>query len=161
MTTRPVGERVTLDHIITIEATPPAIFPLLCPVREGEWLDGWVGRPIFSQSGYAEENGVFATEHAGESDTIWFVTMRDPATYRIEFVVFIPQLQVFRLHVQVNPGAAGTSTIGVRYIRTGLSDAGNEAVRASAARFNAVMTNWERTMNHFLKTGTMLPTGRA
>lgn len=159
MTTKPLGERVTLERQITIDATPHMIFPLLCPVREGEWLDGWVGKPIFSDSGYAEENGVFATEHAGESDTIWFVTTRDPAAHRIEFIVFIPQLQVVRLHVQVNAVAPGTSTIGVRYIRTGLSDAGNEAVRAAAAQFDAMMTNWERTMNHFLKTGTMLPAG--
>jgi len=24
-----------------IHAPPQAVFPLLCPVREGEWLDGW------------------------------------------------------------------------------------------------------------------------
>jgi len=150
------GQRVILSRVITIDSSPQKIFPLLCPVREGEWVDGWVGKPIFSSSGYAEENGVFATEHPGQDDTIWFVTRRDTATHEIEFVYFAPPIQVVRLFVEVTPVSANKSTISVRYIRTGISEAGNEFIRNSGPHFDKMMTDWELTLNHYIKTGELL-----
>ena len=29
------------NHVMKIDASPDLIFPLLCPVREAEWIDGW------------------------------------------------------------------------------------------------------------------------
>jgi hypothetical protein len=150
------GQRAILGRVITIDSAPDAIFPLLCPVREGEWVDGWIGRSVFSSSGYAEENGVFATEQSGEDDTIWFVTKRDSAMHEIEFVTFVPRVQVFRLFVRVIPVSASRSNISVRYVRTGISEAGNEFIRNSAAHFDTMMTDWERTLNHYIKTGKLL-----
>lgn len=150
------GHRTTLTRTITIDSTPDAIFPLLCPVREAEWVDGWAGKPVYSVSGYAEENGLFSTEHAGEEDTLWFVTRRDTAAHEIEFVYFVPHLQVARLNIRVVPRSADKSTIDVRYIRTGISDAGNESVLKSEARFESMMNEWETSLNHYMKTGHLL-----
>lgn len=150
------GKRVNLKRDITIEATPDAIFPLLCPVREGEWADGWVGKAIFSESGLAEVNGVFASEHVGEDDTIWFVTKRDATTHEIEFVYFVPKIQVVRLLMRVAPVSATKSTLSVDYIRTGISEAGNEFIDNSGPHFEKMMADWEASMNHYLKTGTLL-----
>lgn len=150
------GRRAILERVITIDSAPDRIFPLLCPVREGEWVDGWVGKSIHSSSGYAEENGVFATGNPGEDDTIWFVTRRDSNTHQIEFVTFVPRVQVFRLYVQVTPLGADRSNIAVRYIRTGISEAGNEVIRDSGPHFDAMMSDWERTLNHYVKTGELM-----
>ena len=150
------GQRAVLTRVITIDSTPDTIFPLLCPVREGEWVDGWVGRAIYSSSGYAEEDGVFATEHPGDDDTIWFVTKRDSVKQEIEFVTFVPRVQVFRLFVRVLPVSAGKSSISVRYIRTGISEAGNDFIANSGAHFDKMMVEWERTLNHYIRTGKML-----
>ena len=49
--------RVTLSHSQRIEAPPARVFPLICPVRETEWLDGWGEQleVIHSDSGLAED----------------------------------------------------------------------------------------------------------
>ena len=53
--------RVTHEYSQTNDAPPEKVFPLLCPVREEEWVPGWQGRVIYSQSGVAESSCVFAT----------------------------------------------------------------------------------------------------
>lgn len=35
------ARRITRTYHQTINAVPETVFPLLCPVREAEWLDGW------------------------------------------------------------------------------------------------------------------------
>jgi hypothetical protein len=150
------GQRAILTRTITIESTPGAIFPLLCPVREGEWVDGWTGKAVFSESGYAEENGVFATEHDRKPDTIWLVTRRDTATHEIELVYFVPGEQVVRLFVNVLATSASRSTISVKYIRTATSEAGNQFIANSGAHFDKMMTEWELSLNHYMKTGELL-----
>lgn len=156
MATQFKGKRNILNRTITIDATPDAIFPLLCPVRETEWVDGWIGNAVFSKSGYAEENGVFSTEHDGEDDTIWFVTKRDAAAHEIEFVYFVPRIQVVRLVVRLAPLSADETALSVEYIRTGISDAGNDVIEKSDSHFDAMMTAWEASMNHYIKTGELL-----
>jgi len=154
------GLRAILEREITIDAAPDTVFPLLCPVREGEWLPGWKGKPIFASRGVAEENGVFATEHPGQEETIWFVTRHDVTAREIEFVYFIPRVQVVRLFIRVVPSDRHRARIAVRYIRTGISDDGNAVIRRADAEFGPMMAEWERTLNHYLKTGHTLPERR-
>src|SRR5882672_10992531 len=42
-------------------ASPAKVFPLLCPVREAEWADGWLPELVISSSGVAECACVFIT----------------------------------------------------------------------------------------------------
>ncbi len=153
------GQRSVKSYTQTIRASPGRIFPLLCPVREAEWADGWVGRPVFAASGVAEENGVYATEHEGETaPTIWFITKRDPVAHETEFVYFLPGRQVVRLSLGIEKSGADSSKVHVTYIRTGISDEGNtmvtEALRTGA--FEKMMKEWEDAMNHYLATGQLL-----
>ncbi len=55
------GNRIVHEFTQTNPAPPSAVFPLLCPVREGEWLPGWQYRLIWSDSGIAELGCVFTT----------------------------------------------------------------------------------------------------
>ncbi len=36
-------------------APPEQVFPLLCPVREADWVPDWRYRMIYSRTGVAEE----------------------------------------------------------------------------------------------------------
>ena len=49
----------------TINASPEIVFPLLCPVREVEWLDGWEYKMIYCVSGLIEKGAVFSTANTG------------------------------------------------------------------------------------------------
>lgn len=47
----------TMRHPAPLER----VFPLLCPVREREWLQGWDATMVCSESGVAEPGCVFTT----------------------------------------------------------------------------------------------------
>lgn len=49
-----------------VSAEPEAIFPLLCPVREFDWIPTWDCDLVYTGSGIAEEGCVFRTGKAGE-----------------------------------------------------------------------------------------------
>jgi hypothetical protein len=40
--------RIAYEYTQTNPATPDKVFPLLCPVREADWLPGWQYRLIYS-----------------------------------------------------------------------------------------------------------------
>jgi len=53
--------RVTRTFTQHLVAEPSRVFPLLCPVREADWLEGWDPLLIVSESGIAEPDCVFVT----------------------------------------------------------------------------------------------------
>lgn len=152
------GRRTVHRHTQVINATPDAIFPLICPVREAEWAPGWIGRPVFAPTGLAEQDGVYASEHGDAEPTIWLVARRDALRHETEFVYFIPGRQVVRLAIGIAPAGAGRSHVSICYVRTGISEAGNaeldEYVRAGG--FESMMKSWETAMNHYFATGKRL-----
>ena len=94
------GDRVVHEFTQNNPATPEKVFPLLCPVREADWLPGWQYRLIYSDSGVAELGCVFTTPKPPGSatngqgreaaETTWIVTDYDPAALRIAYVWINP-----------------------------------------------------------------------
>lgn len=130
---------------------PEAVFPLLCPVREYEWLDGWRCDMVYSDSGIAEDNCVFKTAHAG--NMVWSVSRYEPPR-RIEFTTFVPDHVVTRLNISLTPSGNGTNLQWTR-IFTGLSEEGNKSVGNWNTEIDAELT---KKLEHFLKTGMKLRT---
>jgi hypothetical protein len=56
------AERVVKKYTMNLSAEPAVVFPLLCPVREYEWIEPWSCDMVFSASGVAENNAVFMTD---------------------------------------------------------------------------------------------------
>ena len=152
------GRRTIHRYTQVINAAPDAVFPLICPVREGEWAHGWVGRPVFAPSGLAEENGVYATEHGEAEPTIWLVTRRDPVRHETEFVYFVPRKQVVRLTIGIRAAGSGRSNVSIHYVRTGISEEGNTFLAESerTGAFESMVRGWEEAMNHYFATGEIL-----
>ena len=46
--------RVTRSYTQKLDASADQVYPLLCPVREAEWVNGWHPRLVISSSGLAE-----------------------------------------------------------------------------------------------------------
>ena len=59
-------KRVQFSHPQLVKAKPEEIFPLLCPVREYDWIPEWDCTMVYSESGIAERGCVFQTDR--ESD---------------------------------------------------------------------------------------------
>jgi hypothetical protein len=149
--------RVTRSYRQTICADPETVFPLLCPVREVEWLDGWQYEMIYSESGLAEEGAVFSTSQSGEEDTIWMVTRHEPASMEVQFARFTHRSRTCLLNISVHPKGAEQSFVDITYSYTGLSNEGNEFVDTfTREAFLEAITFWEKSMNHFLRKGERL-----
>jgi hypothetical protein len=70
----------TLTRVTTFDvpAVPEVVFPLLCPVREHDWIAGWSCEVIHSESGMAEEDCVFLTSFADAGPMTWVVSRYHP-----------------------------------------------------------------------------------
>ncbi|HEY7409135.1 MAG TPA: SRPBCC family protein [Vicinamibacteria bacterium] len=147
--------RVSRSYTQSISGPPEAVFPLLCPVRETEWVPGWRYRMVYSRSGVAEKGCVFTTPHHGAVETTWLVVDYEPPR-RIRFVRVTAGATAVEIEIQVAPRDAG-SAVDVRYTHTALSDEGDALVAAMTEDgWRRDMERWERAMNHFLATGTLL-----
>jgi hypothetical protein len=153
--------RTTRTYVQRIHASPERVFPLLCPVREAEWLDGWSYEMLASETGYAEEGCVFRTRLPGEPETIWIVTRHDAAAGRVEFARVTAGLVATRLCVRVEAAGEASSRVDIAFEFTPTSEDGVRycARRHSESAFEEAMAWWERSMNHFLETGRTLRKG--
>ena len=151
------AKQVTRSYIQQIDYPPDAVFPLLCPVREAEWLDGWDYELIYSASGYAEKGCVFVSRHVGEPDTIWLITEHDSENYRVEFARVTPESRVAKVEIGLRENVDGTTSADISYVVTALNEEGNRFVECyTEGGFREGMQWWERSMNHYLKSGEKL-----
>jgi hypothetical protein len=147
-------------YVQRIEAPPEIVFPLLCPVREGDWLEGWAEscEVIWSRSGLAEPGCVFRTTEDGRPETIWIVTEHDPDRGVVVFTRVTPGLSASILRLEVLPAGDGSSRVAISYSVIPTSDRGeaDAAERYDRRGLLAAIAWWERSMNHYLQTGRLL-----
>lgn len=149
------GKRVAHQYTQNNVAPPEKVFPLLCPVREADWVPGWQYRLIYSESSVAEYGCVFITPNEDGAETTWVVTDYDPESFRIAFVWVNPGLVVAQIRISLSRSTEApdhTSAL-IRYTYTGLSAEGNREVeRYDQAWFQQKMQSWEKAINHYLQT---------
>jgi hypothetical protein len=150
------GYRRTRSATMRVAADPESVFPLLCPVREHDWIETWRCEMIHSDSGRAEADCIFKTAFPsdGPEDT-WVVSRYEPSR-RIEFVR-TNALRVMRYTIELHPlGPGGTEAVWTQVI-TALNAEGDRFVRSlSDDAFALRMTELERMLNHYLATARML-----
>ncbi|MFZ0449582.1 MAG: hypothetical protein WAL98_10080 [Desulfatiglandaceae bacterium] len=145
---RPVKVRHTYTQ--TLVAPPAAVFPLLCPVRETEWVKGWNPKLVVTESGYVEQDCVFVMPDRPD-DSIWVVTKWDPDRYLVRFVKVTPGLTVGKIEIRLRPTEGGRTYADVTYGYTALSNAGEAFVEAfTRDQYVGLMREWETELNRFL-----------
>ena len=146
------GARARTESTHELNFPPEAVFSLLCPVREYDWVEGWSCTMIFSQSGVAEENCIFQTSSPHGVST-WYVTRYD-APNKIGFIVVNPVMAT-RLDVNLQRTTAGTSLTWT-HIFTGLTEQGNAHINDRVIDRNRKLTE---QLEYYLRTGKMLRSG--
>ncbi len=149
--------RVTRTFTQQLVAGPSEVFPLLCPVREADWIEGWDPSVVFSQSGVAEPDCVFLTE-ASPSDAIWYITRHEPDHCFVEMIKITPTVTACKLTIQLRP-VDGGSEATITYAHTSLGPEGDTLVASfTAEHYKQFMRDWEARINHYLSTGSLLRT---
>jgi hypothetical protein len=110
--------RVTRTYTQNLVGAPIAVFPLLCPVREADWIDGWSPPLVVTNSGVAEPDCVFTTT-ATSIDAIWYITRHEPAGGFVEMIKITPNVTACRLTIQLR-ATPGRSEADVAYSHTSL-----------------------------------------
>jgi len=163
------GRRVTHEYTQTNCASPEKVFPLLCPVREADWIPGWRYELIHSDSKVAEFGCIFTTQDpvvesekyaardGGSPVTTWICTEYNPAAFRVAYVWIKPGLVATELWIRLAPAGDGSTSSQIRFRYTGLSPEGNRQVESYDRKwFEAKMRGWETAINHYLYTGEMV-----
>lgn len=150
--------RVTRRYTQRLVARVSDVFPLLCPVREADWIEGWSPIVVYSESGLAEAGCVFVTP-AEPQDAVWFINRHEPETGIIEMIKVAPGVTVSHLRIELHDLAEGCSAL-IAYTLTAIGTQGKAAVDAfTEAYYTEFMQTWERRMNHWLEHGTCLASG--
>lgn len=147
--------RVTRTFTQRLVGTPEAVFPLLCPVREADWIHGWDPILVVSEAGRAEVDCVFTTP-ASPTDAVWYITRHEPENGFVEMLKITPSVTACRLTIQLR-GVPGGCEAQVTYMHTSLGPDGDAFVNDFTEIYYAkFMQDWESRMNHFLRSGQAL-----
>ena len=149
-------QRTVKRYTMQLNAGADEVFPLLCPVREYEWIQPWKCEIVYSDSGRAELDCVFKTNFPddGPEDT-WVVSRYEPPKY-IEFVR-TNQLRSIRYFISIIQQDEDHSQAIWQQVLTGLDSDGDQFVADyKDEAYNDEMSLLENMLNYFLRTGEMM-----
>jgi hypothetical protein len=147
--------RAVHNYTQRLVAHPGVVFPLLCPVREVDWIDGWKPLFVVSNSGVAERDCIFVTP-AQPADAIWYITRHEPKSGFVEMIKITPNVTACRLSIQLRAVEGGCEA-EITYAHTSLGPDGDAFVASFTADFyRRFMQDWESRINHYLREGTAL-----
>ncbi|MDA8019862.1 MAG: SRPBCC family protein [Thermoanaerobaculia bacterium] len=153
---RPCTERVRVrfSQSITVGFSAEEIYPLLCPVREFDWIPYWDCKLIYSESGIAERNCVFQTDKPGEGVDTWVVSHYEPPR-RISFVRIDPR-RAMQYDIFLKSSGDTTNVVWNQEI-TALNEEGDRFVgELKESDFAEMIAKVELMLEHFLRTGEPL-----
>lgn len=152
--------RVTHTYVQTLVAPPAEVFPLLCPVREADWVPGWDPSLVLSASGVAEPDCVFITS-AEPIDAVWYITQYEPEMGCLEMIKITPGVTACRLTIRLSPTTSGC-TAAVTYTHTSLGPRGDEFITSfTKDYYRKFMQDWESRIHYYLQHGTAAPADHA
>ena len=147
--------RVSRSYTQHLVAEPARVFPLLCPVREVDWIKGWDPLSVISESGVAEADCVFVTS-AAPHDAIWYITRHEPELGSVEMLKITPLVTACKLSIALSPSGTGSLAL-ITYTHTSLGPEGDVFVAAFTEEFyRQFMQDWESRINHYLVHETAL-----
>jgi len=133
--------RASRTYVQRLLAPPARVMPLLCPVREADWIDGWAPRAVYSSSGLVEPDCVFVTP-AAPHDAVWYVTRHEPENSFVEMIKVTPGLTACRLTIALRAVGEGCEAT-VTYTHTSLGAAGDAFVAAfTEEHYARFMRDW-------------------
>ncbi|MFQ5833876.1 MAG: hypothetical protein ACE5H4_14305 [Candidatus Thorarchaeota archaeon] len=148
-----LSKRISREYTQMNAGQPDEVFPLLCPVRESEWLPHFKAEVIHSSTGISEDGAIFQTTHGDDAKVTWIITKYNPNSL-IEMMYIIPDTMIVRINIQLEKHDSRHTKTTIRYTYTGLTERGNKEVgRFTEERFNHEMEFWEEAINHYLIHG--------
>ena len=157
------SKRTVTHHVEKIKASPQQIFPLLCPMQEYKWIDGWQCEMVHSDSGAVENNCVFKEEKTSPIlfdlviPTHWIVSLYDPEKYRIQFVLLMGTMAIAKVDVEIQGLGGQLSSIAWTFMITSLSEEANRNINETTKRkAKLLLSILAQSLKHYCETGELL-----
>jgi len=147
-------DSVTVTAEMNLKFPAKDIWPLLCPVREYDWIEDWDCEMVKSDSGVNELGCIFHTGSHAQGDFDTWVANRFEPLERLEFVR-MNALRVIRYEILLFSNEEGTRMMWIQHI-TPLSEEGQVFVKRWTEMYKQNMEQLEKMLDHYLSTGTML-----
>lgn len=129
-----------------------AVFPLLCPVKEMDWVPDWEPSLVISESGLMEMNCLFL-EPEGSNEAIWIVTGYKKEQY-VDMYRILPNVCVSRFSINLFNKGKDSTEAEILYEHTALSEAGGIFVSQFTDRkFSEFISHFSEAINYYLVTG--------
>jgi hypothetical protein len=144
-----IAKTIFLTSNMFLPYSPDAIFPLLCPVREYEWIPEWKCDVIQTKSGVNEKGCIFRTNFDGfGGPEIWVTSVFEPNRH-LEFVRTSPCL-VTIYTIDLMPAKGGTTLTWDQTV-TALNEQGNLLIEThTEADYNGMIKSLETKLDTFL-----------
>lgn len=134
-----------------IDAPAARVFPMLCPVREHDYLPDWKADLLHSVSGVAELGCVFQTGGGDQPQQIWQITRFEPELGIIQFAMCTPDSHVSRLDISVAERGASACDVEFAYTHAAIAEVGNSFVDSFTDElFQAKMQNFRQRLSSYL-----------
>lgn len=155
------AKKVQRSHTVKLFAAPGQVFPLLCPVREEEWLSGWENETyelIFSKSGFNEEGCIFKTRFNVPDDSFWTCLKFDQQNYEVEFLIHIIGLEMRKFTIILKQNDDNSTNAQFIMGTTALSESGNQFVEnLTEAEYVKFIAKFEMMLNYYFQHGVKMP----
>jgi hypothetical protein len=126
--------------------------PLFGGSSERGWGEGkWNPVFLYPQPERDVPGAVFVVSH-GHTRSTWVNTQYDLGAGRFEYVMFIPDVQVAVIDVQVTPEEDSRSKVKVLYRRTALDAKYNRHVEQLGSGDRNSAADWSRAIHDYLRT---------
>jgi hypothetical protein len=112
---------------------------------------------IYSETGAAENNGIFFTDFHQDRRSEWWVVSRYEPCRAIEFIRLAPGVRISRLDIHLAADGPEQSIATWTQTMTALSPEGNAYIDCYGdSSYSQEISVLEKLLNHYLQTGTML-----
>ncbi len=153
------AKRLSMKYEMTIPAPREQVFPMLCPVREYDWLPYWNCRMIYSLSGVAEQDCVFMTDFPDRGEMIWTVT-RYSSPDHIQYTICKPDSHILSLNIVLEEINSQECRLTWRHVFTGFTKAGNQYLVGYTDEHHRLhLSRIEKCLVYYVKTGNILKEG--
>ena len=151
--------RAEYMHSFELPLPPADAFVFFAPVGEKRWATDW--QPVFASAPDADlHNGsVFTVDRPNPEggtpiESVWTITRYEPP-HTIEYHNVLPGLRTTRITVSVAQITPDRTRVTVRYVYTGLTSKGDDAIRQITPEgYRQMIESWGAEIDAYLGRGT-------
>lgn len=150
--TSPAGKRAHIETSFDVVVPAPyaEAAKLFGPEGERVWAGKhWDPQFIFPEPGRDEQGAVFTIQH-GPLQAVWVIAQHDVEARHFQYVYFIPDAMVCTIDVRFTALDAATTKVHVTYLRTAVSEQGDEHVATMAESDRRAGQEWQTAIDRYL-----------